>query len=49
MKIWLEQKVYEDEVNHLPKLKIHSDNPVGRQNMELAIRSIQRYWARKNQ
>lgn len=39
---WFEGKVAEGSIRTVPKLQIHSANPVGRKNMEAAIKSIER-------
>lgn len=40
---WIESKAFDDE---LPRLTwdIHSQNPVGRDRIEAAMRSAERYW-----
>jgi hypothetical protein len=37
---WLEEKVYTGEYSAVPKLKVHSKNPVGKKKMENGIRQI---------
>jgi len=38
---WLEQKVFVENIKKLPKIKIHSMNPVGKANMERVLQSLQ--------
>jgi len=38
--VWLEEGVAMGAFEQIPELKIHSANPVGRKNMEAAIKSI---------
>lgn len=40
--VWLEERVYLGEVTSLPKILIHSDNSVGRENMKRCLESIAR-------
>lgn len=40
---WIESKVHEDDNWEPPHMYVHSANPVGRANMERAIKSIMRY------
>lgn len=37
---WLEEKVYTGVYTSIPKLRVHSMNPIGRKKMERGIRSI---------
>lgn len=46
--IMLERNVSEGWLFRLPKFHIHSANPVGRENMERAITSIERLYKEKN-
>jgi hypothetical protein len=39
---WLEEQLYMGSVQHLPEIRIHSDNPVGRKNLEAALDSCKR-------
>jgi hypothetical protein len=39
---WLESQVFLGNIKSFPPIKIHSANPVGRKNMELALASIKR-------
>lgn len=41
---WLEEQVYLGKVRYLPTINIHSDNSVGRANMAMALRSIQKLY-----
>jgi hypothetical protein len=38
---WLEKKVHYDEFNSVPKINVHSANPVGKKRMLQAIKSIE--------
>ena len=40
---WIEQAAYNKEIPRL-KWAIHTDNPVGRKNMEMALRNADKYW-----
>jgi hypothetical protein len=40
---YIEQAAYFDEIPHLQR-QIHSANPVGRHNMEAALRNADNYW-----
>lgn len=37
---WLESEVYEGRITKVPYMDFHTANPIGRQNMELVLRSI---------
>jgi hypothetical protein len=38
---WLEEKMYHNKFSHLPKIKVHSANPVGRKRMNQTIKAIE--------
>jgi hypothetical protein len=40
--LWLERKVFEDEIVNIPNIVFHTANPVGRKNMQLVLDSIER-------
>lgn len=44
---WIESEVFHNPYYYPPSITIHSDNPVGRQNMKLALDSISRILARR--
>lgn len=39
---WIETKVAEGEITHLPKTHVHSMNPVGAERMRMCLKSIER-------
>jgi len=40
--VWLEEKFHTGKYKIVPKIKVHSANPVGKRKMEQAIKSIER-------
>ena len=40
--IWLEEMVFTGKYNTIPKMKVHSANPVGKKRMQQAIRSMEK-------
>ena len=38
---WLEEKMFHKKFDTLPKIKVHSANPVGRKRMEQTIKAIE--------
>ena len=39
---WLEEKIYHKKFINLPKMKVHSANPVGKRRMIQAIKSMEK-------
>lgn len=40
---WFEECIYSGYPFHIPRFIVHSANPVGRERMEMAIESIERF------
>jgi len=40
---WLESKIFHVEFKNVPNIQIHSQNPVGRINMNKVIKSIEKF------
>jgi hypothetical protein len=41
---FLEEQAYYDKLNPILKINLHTDNPVGRNNMKAAINGAIKYW-----
>lgn len=40
---WIEQKLFTGEWTFIPKMSVHSMNPVGRRNIQMVIDTINRF------
>jgi hypothetical protein len=48
---WIEQAIYTGELKDLPRIRLHTQNPVGKQNMRAALCKAHTFWMerRKNE